>query len=212
MAVIVTAAGHGGSDIGAPNPFNPSRPEKVINLEIDEAFSRFARAAGHTVHRVRTGDTRLSPSEMIATAKNTNADVVIEIHVNASISPTANGVEVWALPDYKRLAELTSRNIASSAGFYNRGFRNALNHAYIGNNAQQLRERPYIVTENGFITNPRDEMLLRDPRVINAIAQGHLAGIHLYLGLPVVPRLSWLLLLPVLMVGTSLALSLRKEE
>jgi N-acetylmuramoyl-L-alanine amidase len=214
MAVILTAAGHGGPDPGALNPYYPSRPEKVINLEIDEAFSRQARAAGHTVHRMRTGDTLLDLGRIVPTARSVGADVVIEIHVNSSFSSSANGVEVWALPNHEstRLAGFMAQNIAA-AGFANRGVRNALEHPLIGSRFQQLTDRLHVLTENGFISNAHDEALLRQPAVIEAIAYGHLAGIHAYFGLPLpAPKIiSWLLLVPAAAIGISALIWLRRE-
>lgn len=193
MAVILTVAGHGGADPGAPNPYLPGRPEKMINLEIDQAFYRLARAAGHSVHRMRTGDAKADYSQIVPTAQSVGADVVIEIHTNSSTGREARGVEVWCLrsspADASGLAAAMARDISMAIPTANRGVK----YAYSGwspysrfvNMSTSLPKAYHVLTENGFISNAQDEMRLRDPKVIEAIAYAHLTAMHGVFGWPV---------------------------
>lgn len=216
MAVILTHAAHGGYDPGAKNPYTLGYDEKVINLKIDEAFYRLATANGHRVYRTRTKDVFVGVGVIPETARRVGAQVVIEINVNSAPQvPTSPGVEVWALRDTPsaRLAALMAEQIARHAGMNNRGVR----YVYpgwqgYGSRWDELRRMGvlHVLTENGFINHPGDEAKLRDPNVIQAIAYGHLAGIHRYFNLPdpsrqqppVVRKLvPWLIVIPAAAIG-----------
>jgi|GEM_PF-6505630 N-acetylmuramoyl-L-alanine amidase len=204
--IIVTAAGHGGDDSGALNPYRPHRPEKAITLEIDGAFAALAGACGHRVYRVRTGDVRVYLGTIISTARNVGANLIIEFHVNSVFDSSAQGVEVWALPDTPswRLAEMMAGYVAGAAGMVNRGVRTVYpGWSSYGRFVEVRNSLPgtlHVLTESGFISNPEDEEKLANPAIIQAIAHAHLAALHAYAGLrpPKAPgpaRVPWLLLL-----------------
>lgn len=181
--VILTAAGHGGPDPGAVNPYNPGRPEKVITLEIDAEFFRIAAANGHQVHRMRTGDTRLNLDAITYTARSVGARAVLEFHVNAEI-PEAEGVTALCLPPSvaehsASLAARIVRRVSEATGMQ------PLPLQYrTWSRFEELRDRLQVLSESGFITNVRDEALLRHPGVISTIAFAHLVALHEQEGLP----------------------------
>lgn len=181
--VILTAAGHGGDDPGARNPYTPGRDEKVINLEIDAEFYRLSQYNKHRVYRMRTGDTRLDLDAIAPAAKSVGADVVIEFHVNAEV-PEVRGVTALCLPPGE------STRSASFAGIAVRRISEATGMPPLPllyrtwSRFLELRDRVHVLTESGFITNPDDEALLRQPRVITAIALAHLRAVHDFFGLP----------------------------
>jgi len=179
----LTAAGHGGSDPGAANPYFPGRSEKVITLEIDRAFHRLASMNGHTVYRMRYDDTDWHVDDIVPTARAVGADVVLEFHVNSHYpgSP-ASGIESLVYPrtQSENLAWMMMWAISRASGLPVRN--NPI--LYVEwTRFRELSDRLHVLTENGFITSPVDEAMLRDPAVIQAIAWGHLAGIHEYYGL-----------------------------
>lgn len=186
MATFLTAAGHGGSDPGAPNPFNPNRPEKVINLEVDAAFARLAQANGHTVHRMRTGDTKLALAEMVNTAKKVGAHIILEFHTNASLNSSARGVEAFAVPGTPSwsIARTHCAQVARRTGMPDRGARDASFLGFSRFTEFQQLNKIFFLAENGFITNREDEVLLRRADIIRAIAISHLAAVHAYFNWP----------------------------
>lgn len=219
VATILTAAGHGGADPGASNPFHPGRPEKVITLEIDEEFSRLARAAGHSVARMRTADVSWSPGAIPDRVRSVKAEIVIEFHVNSSpVPPSTPGVEVWAFPTTasEALARAVARRVSTEAGMANRGVKLAYPGWGPYERMRELRDRFYVLSENGFINHPGDEAKLRDPRVIRAIAYGHLAAIHEHFGWSMPPhpglRVPWLLVAAGAAVVAAVPLALKGKR
>lgn len=178
--VFLTAAGHGGPDPGAPNPHNPSRPEKVINLEIDAEFERLARLNGHTVHRMRKTDVAWNPDDLPEMAAKVNADVVYEFHCNASPSPSVRGIEALVYPYGKgaSVVDYLIDRLSLATGMP------ARQPVFVWwDRFSRLKERLHLLSENGFITNYDDELLLRSPVIISHIARVHLATAHWYFGL-----------------------------
>lgn len=205
--VIVTRAGHGGRDLGASNPYNPLRPEKVINLEIDEAFERVAVLNGHTVYRQRIDDSWIDLSGLDTFARAHGAEVIIEFHCNWVLDRSQEGVLYIAVPSTPgdALGHLITSEISWRTGMSNRGI--------LPQYWERLRrDIPHIISENGFISNATDEQLLAQPEVIERIAFSHLVGIHRYYNLhapiekPGVGAPLALALLPIIVVGVALYL------
>ena len=115
MHYIITA-GHSNTDPGAVG--NGYR-EADIALVMRELVAMKLRQRGHTVTTDGGGKTNLPLSEAVKLAKQ--GDIAVEIHCNASHSPTARGVETIALPKDRALAQRISQSIAAVTGQRLRG-------------------------------------------------------------------------------------------
>lgn len=206
--VILTAAGHGGTRPGAANPFDPSRLEKALNLEIESRLVRLSLFNGHQVHRMRTADVSWSLADLAPAAKRVGAQAVLEIHCNsAGRVSSARGAYAIALPGAPgwEAGRLIMRHIERTTGIPNLGVQDHLwdqgRLVYTQDIARfrELADRVHMITEVGFITNKDDYAVLSDPRGQELIAWAHLAGLHEFYGLPVpslprpAPSMAWLL-------------------
>lgn len=101
------------------------------------------------------------------------ADYFISIHCNSFSDPTAHGIETYA---YRagtigdKLAQSIHKELVPATGLYDRGLKYANYHV--------LRETnmPAVLTEIGFISNPKENALMNDPqwddKVATAISKG----------------------------------------
>lgn len=208
--IILTAAAHGGADPGASNPFDPTHPEKHINLAIESRLAELAALNGHQVYRMRTGDESWALSDLAPTANRVGAQAVFEIHCNsAGRVSTTRGAYAIALPGAPgwEVGRLIMRHLQQATGIPNLGVqdhlwdRGRLIFTPDITRFRELADRVHLTTENGFITNPDDYQVLSSPNGQLMIAWSHLAGLHEYYGLPAprlpqpppAPSLAWIL-------------------
>lgn len=172
--------GHGGSDSGAIGI--TGLKEKDVNLDISLRLEKDLVNLGATVYMTRTGDTEVAGPGASRTeelqarcdvATKNGVDVFLCIHNNAWTDPNKSGMEVYVVRQaggetkrlagavYEKLKALpTKPNGILEAGFY------VLNHTSM----------PGILTETAYVSNAKDEALLKTPefreQVAGAIAQG----------------------------------------
>ena len=100
------------------------------------------------------------------------SDYFVSIHCN-SFSADSHGVETFSLTSVGKgrvLAESVHKELVPATGLYDRGLKTANYHV--------LRETdcPAILTEIGFISNPKEEALMKnstwDNNISSAIAKG----------------------------------------
>ena len=94
-SVVVIDPGHGGKDVGASGPGGAR--EKDVALAIARQTAEQLRAAGLEVVLTRSDDTFVSLEERTAIANKAEADFFVSIHLNATKSGTARGVETYYL-------------------------------------------------------------------------------------------------------------------
>ena len=101
------------------------------------------------------------------------SDYFISIHCNSYSDSSANGVEIFSLATTgkgRALAQSVHKELIPATGLFDRGLKTA--------NYYVLRETdcPAILTEIGFISNPKEEALMKDStwddKVSSAIARG----------------------------------------
>ena len=114
-------------------------------------------------------------------ADKLNADLFVSIHHNNYELSNAYGTEVWysnpkevkelpnATIESKILAEKIASSLATSGGFFNRGYKNG--NLYV----TRMTKMPSILIEAGFISNPNDVIKISDPvnqtKVSNSMAK-----------------------------------------
>src|SRR5690606_9206436 len=105
------------------------------------------------------------------------ADIFISIHANSG-SATATGTETLYTRDVSiPLADTVHKYMIEATGLNDRKVKHQ--------NLKVTRETtmPAILLEAGFLSNPQDDAVLKDPAVQDRIAAGIVAGIKEYLGL-----------------------------
>ncbi len=110
---IVLDAGHGGRDHGATG--KTGLREKDVNLSIVLRLAQDLRERGMEVVLTRDSDVFISLNERVRICNRENPDLFISMHINASRSRSANGVETYfareTLDDLVR-----ARNASGSSG------------------------------------------------------------------------------------------------
>ena len=168
---LIVDAGHGGDQPGAVAV--DGTLEKDVNRRIADRLRAELQSRGAQVIESRPGDRSVSLDERAALADRVSCDLFVSVHADASTSTSPNGATVYIA----RGAYPTSRSVGgaiearlSQAGLVSRGVREAGFRVLMGHN------RPSVLVECGFLTNPGDRALLLTPdhqdRVARAIADG----------------------------------------
>lgn len=169
---VVIDPGHGGADSGAVGP--GGLREADVTLSIGRLTARALERQGVHAVLTRTGDTTVPLEERPDLAQRDGGVVFVSIHANASRDPAAAGTETYYdTPESQALAAAVQAEVVRALGEPDRGVRTARFYVIVSTPV------PAILVEVAFISNPREEALLRDPdvqqRVAGAIARGVMA-------------------------------------
>lgn len=174
--LVVIDAGHGGKDPGAPS-ITGGR-EKDFNLAIALRVNELLQQETEIITVLtRSDDTYPTLDERVQIANDLQADIFISIHANSG-STTATGTETLYTRDVSiPLADTVHKYMIEATGLNDRKVKHQ--------NLKVTRETtmPAILLEAGFLSNPQDDAVLKDPAVQDRIAAGIVAGIKEYLGL-----------------------------
>lgn len=189
---IVVSAGHGvystggAIDRGAVSTVDPSFDEVDFNTYVGQKLRDKLEAAGATVIMIREDENPINMTlyQRSVIANTANADAFIEIHGDSATS-TATGIGTWIYTDSARLtssAQVDMRNEFGSV--MNAAMASATGQpAYVKyGNFSVLRETeiPCVLIECGFLSNPHDVALLKDPAYWEKLAQGMYNGLYNY--------------------------------
>ncbi len=149
---VTVTAGHSNTDAGA---VNGKLHEQVIATDARNIVAWYLQNAGITVRMDGFGNDNKPLREAVKLVKG--SDIAIELHCNASVNPSAKGVEVLANMWHKSLAQRIAQSIANVIGTPVRG-----DKGYKPENAGQHSRLAYvqaggIVVELFFISN-QDEL------------------------------------------------------
>ncbi len=98
MATIAIDAGHGGEDPGAIG--RRGTREKDVVLRIAQLLrERIQAAPGMRPYMIRDGDFFVPLATRVAKARQVDADLLVSIHADAFVRPTARGASVYVLSD-----------------------------------------------------------------------------------------------------------------
>lgn len=180
--LVVLDAGHGGWDSGAKGYYGTL--EKNINLSIARWVWILSQMDPEIeIVLTRDDDRYIELRDRTGLANKLNADLYVSIHSNAH--PRSNfthGVEVLVAdsPDHPMygqnitLAKLLQKRISQKIGANDRGIHQQM--LYI-----RWAQMPAALIESGFVTNPLEELKLRNPSYQLAIAQTTLDTIRDFL-------------------------------
>ena len=114
---FVICAGHSNSDPGA---VRNDVTESALAVELRKIVALKLRNLGHEVYTDGLNSENLPLNDAIALVKKHNC-TALELHFNASASPSANGVECLGLVKDKKLCQNISNGIAGVLGSKVRG-------------------------------------------------------------------------------------------
>ncbi|MBI0392526.1 N-acetylmuramoyl-L-alanine amidase [Thermoactinomyces sp. CICC 24226] len=178
---VVIDPGHGGKDPGAIG-FKINEKDVVLNLakKLNDHLGQYEKAV---VSLTRWDDRFLELSERAKFANDRNADLFISLHNNAA-SASAHGFESFIYVNasttttrYQTILHEQVMNYLVQVGIHDRGKKRA--------NYAVLRETkmPAILLENLFITNEKENKLLKDDAFLDNLAAAIAAGIAKIFGL-----------------------------
>lgn len=191
--VLVIDAGHGGFDGGAVSPSGTT--EQDINLQISRSVQALTHLFGYPAVMTRQDEQALDyvPGRSVHQNKvadikarerivnQTHNPVFLSIHLNKFEQAKYFGAQVFYSKnhvDSQSLAELTQE--ALIAGIQNDNIRRAKPAAP----AIYLMKRlncPAVIVECGFLSNPEEERLLREPAYQKRLAVCIFSGYQGYL-------------------------------
>jgi N-acetylmuramoyl-L-alanine amidase len=176
--VVAVDAGHGGSDPGAIGP--SGLQEKDVSLAVALDLRRLLGQQHIDVVMIRDADVFVPLEDRAQIAQRGGATLFVSIHANASTDSNANGSQTfYANPLSRPLAQTVLDEISRAAGLTPRGVSQAAFKVLVDTDAI-----PSTLVELAFITNPREEQMLRDVQIQQALAQGILKGIQRFLATP----------------------------
>lgn len=196
LKTILIDPGHGGKDQGAPGV--GGLLEKNITLSIARQLALRLRRHGYRVFMTRINDRNLTLQQRTAMCGSLKPDLFISIHCNAVSNRRTTGIETYAVTpqgaastsDTKtvqqasagnsfnrnnyRLAFEVQKNLLAFTRGVDRGVRHArffvIRHAVC----------PAILIETGFLTHPKEGLLLNNPVYQEKIVNGIFCGILNY--------------------------------
>ena len=190
--VVYLDAGHGGYDPGA-SYFGIS--EKSLTLAIQSRVKAKLESEGYQVVTTRTSDTYVDLTDRSRAANASESDIFVSIHINASGSSAAQGIETYY---YQPYAEYPSRINATYHANPTRlsmsdTLANAIQSSLINATGAQnqgvkrrtfavLRETtaPAVLLELGFLSNPQEAARLNTSSYQETLANAIVAGIKSY--------------------------------
>ena len=176
--VVAVDAGHGGSDPGAIGPTGVK--EKDVALAVALALRRILEQQHIDVVMIRDADVFVPLEDRGQIAARGGATLFVSIHANASNDPNASGTQTfYSNPTSQPLAQAVLDEISRAAGLVPRGTSLASFKVLVDTD-----RIPSILVETAFITNAREELMLRDAQTQQALAQGILKGIQRFLAMP----------------------------
>ena len=175
LKTIFLDAGHGGPDSGA---LYRNIYEKDINLSIVKKLEKKLKEKGATVFLTRDGDYDLSVpytinrkrSDLSRRSNMINrslCDLYISIHLNADTSTTYHGAQVFydsKVKENKKIAELIQEDLKQY--LYTTREAKEKNDMYLFHRL----EKPGVLVEIGYITNPNDRYLLTQDNYQDKVA------------------------------------------
>jgi N-acetylmuramoyl-L-alanine amidase len=159
---IAIDPGHGSGDPGELGPGGTLESEATLWMATDVAEE--LRARGASPFLLRTAETNPSSAERAQAANAAGGEILIALHLNAHTDPAAQGAstfyygrEDWFSQPGHRLAESIQQGLTEHLGLND-----------LRTDARSLpilRETrmPAVHVEPCFISNPREEALIRDP-------------------------------------------------
>ncbi|WP_219835492.1 N-acetylmuramoyl-L-alanine amidase [Paenibacillus sp. R14(2021)] len=169
--VIVVDPGHGGSDPGMIGTTYDTK-EKELTLSTAQYLKQELARLGATVIMTRTTDVKPELSERVRISENKRADAFVSIHYNSSVKKTS-GVLTFFYSEKKDkpLAQAVEAELnGAGSGLRSNGL--SFGDLYV------LRENDTVATlvELGFLSNPKDESIVRGSayqrKAAAAIARG----------------------------------------
>lgn len=193
--LIALSDGHGMETLGKRTPPIPELNGRVIkenefNRAVIALLDKELQRCGFDTLLVAPTDYNTPLQERTDLANNKKADLYMSIHYDAlDGSFEAPSPEGHALHIYPNSVE--SRKVAECIRKYWNGGTSQKDRGIIESNFHELREThmPAVLSENGFMDNKREALLMLNPDFQREVAIEHAKGICDYFGVKYVPQI-----------------------
>lgn len=181
---IAIDPGHGGSDAGAIGPTGVT--EKSVTFNIARKLQKLLTEAGAKVVMTRTTDKDVAFAEATAVeelqarcdiANKAKADIFVSIHMDAFVNQQASGTTGYYYPKTngdERLARFVRAGVIGQLKTDDRTTRTC--NFYVVKHT----DMPATLIEVAFISNPKEEQLLKSEAGVEKAAKGIYNGIEKY--------------------------------
>lgn len=183
--IIYLDPGHGGAD---PGTIYKDIHEADINLKIAEKLKEKLETEGATVYMTRYGDYDLSVpyaenrkrsdlSRRGNIINRSDCDMYLSIHLNSGSSPSWQGAQVFyddIHEENKKIAEIMQKELSKTL-HSNKKYK-LTNEMYL----HKRIERPGVLIEVGFLSNPNERYLLQQDSYQEKAANSILVGMKQY--------------------------------
>lgn len=184
--IVVIDPGHGGYDPGKIGI--TGEIEKDLNLQIALLTKKFLEANDCIVYLTRTEDISLkdanASNQKVSDLKNrlqlildTKADIFISIHQNSFTSPKEHGAQVFYQEGSKEgelLATILQDTLVRELDSSNRRVCKSSDNYYLLTHASCTA----LIIECGFLSNPKEALLLKDPTYQKKLAYAISLGVR----------------------------------
>lgn len=174
--IIAIDMGHGGEDEGCSYE---GVEEKEINLKLGYQLKDKLENMGFRVVLIRETDEGLDLNTRVERVKQSNADILISIHQNASEDKTVSGIESWYFPDEEVNNERLARLVQQYTVLYSKGKDRGIMES---KELLLIRESgiPSCLVETGFLSNRAERSNLTDDLYCSKLVQGLADAVELY--------------------------------
>ncbi len=170
---VLVDAGHGGEESGTYNALGTKTYEKEYNLNYGIELALALKRIGATATMTRTKDVTRTLQSRYNCIRTANANLVVSVHFNGSSSPSASGYFVGYFYPFTYNAAREIQSSLNTTGLMNTVDSGLKWHYF---NLSRCAFCPVVLTENGYLTNPKDFSLIKDPtfrrQYIDAIVCG----------------------------------------
>lgn len=178
---ILIDPGHGGTDPGGCD-LTESYCEKDLILPVQRSLEKKLLGLGYVVKKTNdTVDSYIGVRDRADMANQLKPDIFVSLHANTAPSSTAKGIEILYCSEDKnpnkeagqaRIAQIFTDEIVRATGIEAREIKNRPEIIVVGKTNMSA-----VLVEMGFLTNPRDLALLKDPVFLEKIVDGIVAAI-----------------------------------
>ncbi len=181
---IALDPGHGGQDPGSIGL--DGEMEKTVALDVSRRLEKLLKMRlGIPVYMSRDGDYTLDLKQRLAPASRPDADALVLLHAQASLSPAVHGLTLIIRPREERQGGSPEAGEGGSMRLA-RHLDEALQQAGLAVTgiirAPLLPlgrgDLPTVLVELGYLSNSADSTLLRDPAGQDRLAEALYTGIH----------------------------------
>ncbi|RJE88442.1 N-acetylmuramoyl-L-alanine amidase [Paenibacillus sp. 1011MAR3C5] len=171
---IVIDAGHGGKDPGANGASGAEEKDYTLALA-KKVYALLQQDPKFDPYMTRDDDIFLELDERSAYSNELEADAFLSIHGNTYTDPGISGTETYydsliSIP----LANAIHSKLIDATGFPDRGVKQEQWRVLVGS------ERPSVLLEVGFMTNPQEEAKMLEDDWQDRVAQSIVDGLKQY--------------------------------